>query len=157
MIALARRWKRIKTITALMDKLDQYKDREIQKHLAKGREERAQAIEDKVDTLLAIARHVATKNLSTVDELAVEIAGMFGDTKPGEIPNVVTLSTIHKSKGREWDRVYILGFSKYLPSTYARKDWQKRQEENLAYVAITRAKSELFFLEETCEKAGSEN
>ncbi len=148
LIALAVRWKRIKTITALTDKLTDYKDREIQKHLAKGREERAQGVEDKVATVLAIAQHVVTKDLHDVSDLVAEIEKMFGDTREGETPNVVTLSTIHKAKGREWDRVFILGFSKYLPSKWARKDWQLHQEDNLAYVAITRAKRDLFFLEE---------
>ena len=68
---------------------------------------------------------------------------MFGNTKDGEQPPVLTLSTVHKSKGREWQRVYILGRAKYMPSPYAKKAWQIEQESNLEYVAITRAIAEL--------------
>ena len=68
---------------------------------------------------------------------------MFGDTKDGEKARVLTLSTIHKSKGREWDRVFILGRTRYLPSPWARKEWQQLQEKNLEYVALTRAKDTL--------------
>lgn len=34
----------------------------------------------------------------------------------------------------------------YMPSKWAKRDWQKRQEKNLIYVAITRAKMELYFI-----------
>ena len=55
----------------------------------------------------------------------------------------LVLSTVHRSKGREWTRVYALGRSKYMPSPYAKKPWQIEQESNLEYVLITRAMSEL--------------
>jgi superfamily I DNA/RNA helicase len=67
---------------------------------------------------------------------------MFGNTKEGEAPKVLTLSTVHKSKGREWTRVYALGRAKFMPSPYAKKEWQMVQESNLEYVMITRAMSE---------------
>lgn len=57
------------------------------------------------------------------------------------------ISTVHKSKGREWDRVYILGMNKYMPSKYAKKDWELAQEKHLMYVSVTRSKSELVFIE----------
>jgi superfamily I DNA/RNA helicase len=82
-------------------------------------------------------------NKHTIDALVADIENMFGNTKDGEVPPVLTLSTVHKSKGREWKRVYILGRSKYMPSPYAKKAWQQIQEVNLEYVAITRAMSEL--------------
>jgi len=57
----------------------------------------------------------------------------------------LTLCTIHKSKGMEWNRVFILDCH-LMPSRYARKGWQKVQETNLIYVAHTRAKTELYFI-----------
>jgi superfamily I DNA/RNA helicase len=64
----------------------------------------------------------------------------------------ITLSSVHKSKGREWERVFILDFGTYMPSKYAKKDWQKIQENNLIYVAITRAKRYLGYLPSNCWK-----
>jgi DNA helicase II / ATP-dependent DNA helicase PcrA len=58
----------------------------------------------------------------------------------------VTLATIHKAKGLEANRVWFLCPS-LCPSKWARQDWQKAQERNLIYVAITRAKSELIKIE----------
>lgn len=57
----------------------------------------------------------------------------------------ICLSTIHKSKGLEADRVFII-HQELMPSKYARKDWEKQQEQNLIYVAYTRAKSVLGFI-----------
>ncbi len=70
------------------------------------------------------------------------IDALFAD---GE-KNVVTLASYHKSKGREWDNVYLLDHAGLCPSKAARQDWQKRQEANLAYVAYTRAKQTLTFV-----------
>ena len=59
----------------------------------------------------------------------------------------VELTTVHKSKGLEWDTVYILGRDKLMPSMKATKDWQIQQEKNLIYVAITRAQKTLIDVE----------
>ena len=60
-------------------------------------------------------------------------------------PNSVILSTIHKSKGLENDRIFFL-CPELIPNKFATKDWQKKQEDNLKYVAITRAKKELIYI-----------
>lgn len=57
----------------------------------------------------------------------------------------IMLSTIHKAKGLENDRVYFLR-PDLIPSKFAVNPWQKEQEENLRYVAITRAKKELIYI-----------
>lgn len=59
--------------------------------------------------------------------------------------NGILLSTIHKSKGLENDRVFFLA-PELIPSKFATMDWQYEQEENLRYVAITRAKKELIYV-----------
>lgn len=58
----------------------------------------------------------------------------------------VKLMTMHKSKGLETDTVFIL--NKFLvPSKYAKTDTELLSEKNLMYVAITRAKEKLYFIE----------
>lgn len=59
----------------------------------------------------------------------------------------VCLSTIHKAKGLEADNVYILCPS-LMPSKYAKQKWEKIAEDNLMYVAITRAKKTLNYISE---------
>lgn len=140
LITLATRWKRIKTVGALSDKLDEYRDREVAKFQAKGKEEKAAAVEDKVECLKTVIDKVRADGQHGVEDVVAAIRKLFGETD--EATDVVTLCTLHRSKGREWNRVFHLGREIYLPSRYAKKPEQLRQEENLEYVGFTRAKSE---------------
>ena len=54
----------------------------------------------------------------------------------------VILTTSHKSKGLEFDRVYILRDDQF-PSPKAKREEDLEQEENAKYVAYTRAKDQL--------------
>ena len=143
LVSLAKRWKKVTTTHQLRAKLEDYKFKEMQKYMAKGKEDLAQAIEDKVGAMEAVISRVNSQGKYDVEDVVTSIRSLFGDSKAGEVPKVVTLSTIHKAKGREWPVVYLLDRANLLPSKYARKEWQLKQEENLEYVAITRAKNEL--------------
>ena len=57
----------------------------------------------------------------------------------------VTLSTVHRAKGLEAERVIILR-PDLLPLAVERT-WEKVQERNVKYVALTRSKRELIFAE----------
>ena len=129
------------TLGAFLDKLDAYEDRETQRLLAKGQETAAEAVNDKCATLRVIADQFATEEPTR--HLTDAINSLFGDTPDGERPRVLTLSTVHKAKGREWDRVFLFGRNKFMPSKWARQAWQQAQEINLMYVAVTRAKAAL--------------
>jgi len=56
----------------------------------------------------------------------------------------IILSTIHKAKGLESDRVFF-HLPELIPSKYAQTENELYQEKCLRYVAITRAKKELIF------------
>jgi DNA helicase-2/ATP-dependent DNA helicase PcrA len=58
----------------------------------------------------------------------------------------VTLSTIHSAKGLEWGTVFIIALADgYLPSQFALRDSAELEEEQrLLYVAVTRAKDNLW-------------
>ncbi len=56
----------------------------------------------------------------------------------------VTLSTVHRAKGLEGERIFILQAND-LPLTWRNQtQWQRQQEDNLLYVALTRSKSKLY-------------
>lgn len=78
--------------------------------------------------------------VGNVDELKKLISDIFSDDVKG-----IVLSTIHKSKGLENDRVFFLCPS-LIPSKYATTDWMLEQERNLMYVALTRARKELIYV-----------
>ena len=75
-----------------------------------------------------------------VKDLVKRIQSIFLDKGEG-----ICLSTIHKAKGGEADRVFIL-FKELMPSQYAKTPEDFVQEENIKYVCITRAKKELVFI-----------
>lgn len=127
------------------DRLDEYETREVQRLLAKGQETQAEAIADRCATIRVFEEQLPIS--ATTTDLIAAIRRLFEDTEEGERPKTLTLSTVHKAKGREWDRVYLLGRNKFMPSKWARQEWQQVQEVNLMYVAVTRAKRELVEVE----------
>lgn len=133
---LARRWK-VRSLDMLVKRLEAYRERETAKLRAKEKESQAATVEDKVDCLLLLVTRTIAKDGGLPDLLA-EIDEIFADS--GDATNRIILSSIHKSKGREWSRVFWLQTG---PSSWARKDWEIEQERNLCYVAATRAKKTL--------------
>lgn len=78
--------------------------------------------------------------VNNVTQLITLIKNIFSDENKG-----IILSTIHKSKGLENDRIFFL-CPELIPSRFATQDWMIEQEMNLKYVAITRAKSTLIYV-----------
>jgi DNA helicase II / ATP-dependent DNA helicase PcrA len=130
-----------KGIDALVDNLEDYTQREVQKALARGSEAKAEAVKDKTDSILCLIEGLPETN-RTIHALLATIDELFNDRRSG-----VTLATIHKSKGLEANRVWWLNASA-CPASWARQPWQRQQERNLCYVATTRAKVELVMFEE---------
>lgn len=141
LINLAMRWKSVKNVGELAVKVEEWAERETAKHKAKGNDSRVEVISDQVQTLeVFIAQCDDSAPIST---LVAKIDALFGDTKQGEIQRVLTLSTIHRAKGKEWDRVFAIGMETYSPSRFATEPWELQQEDNLCYVQVTRAKQHL--------------
>ena len=85
---------------------------------------------------------ILSEGLTTVDELASRIETIFKDDNK----NGICLSTIHKSKGLESDRVFIVCEDKLYLKHCMKVAWMAEQERNLVYVAYTRAKHYLGFV-----------
>lgn len=145
LIKLATRWKStdksgkvVLSLPAYLDRLTAYRDKTIAGLIAKGKEAAADNLNDLVDCILTIAESLPAG--APVTALKDQIERLFVDEE-GNLKEVITLSTIHKSKGLEFDNVYWLDRSKYQPSKFARQQWQQDQERNLMYVAATRARA----------------
>jgi len=142
LIKLVRRWK-VTKLEEMLSELGIYQVRETQKWKARGRDEKVAEVVDRCETVQVLAEHLLGEGKHLVSDLETFVSNMFGDTKIDERPRCLTLATVHKAKGREWPRVFILGQDKYMPSPWARKAWQQVQERNLMYVATTRAMQEI--------------
>lgn len=129
-----------KGIDQLQTKLEAFLEREVEKLLAKKDDAKAEAIQDKVGSLLFLINGLRETE-RTIPRLEDGIDYLFKDKT-----KAVKFATIHKSKGLEAPRVFWLGRSE-CPAKWARQDWQKQQEINLCYVAATRAQRELYTIE----------
>ena len=78
---------------------------------------------------------------NSVNDISNKISSIFSDSTG----NGILLSTIHKAKGLESKRVYII-HPELMPSKFAEKEWELEQENNLIYVARTRAISQLSYV-----------
>jgi len=70
------------------------------------------------------------------------IKGLFTDD---ENASIIQFMTAHRSKGLEFERVFIIGTDEF-PHPKAKSNQQQRQETNVMYVAITRAINDLYFV-----------
>lgn len=118
----------------LREKKDELIERGIKNFLAN---ESYAALLEKVQILLLLNRRYGS-----FQEVKKALTDIFGD----ESKDKILLSTIHKSKGLEADRVFILGFHELIPSKYATTELALYGEKCLQFVAVTRAKNTLIFL-----------
>lgn len=120
------------SVPELLLKIRNWESREVDRMLKARRPDRVDQIHDQADTLVAMAEDAVS-----VNELVNRIDSLFTDDGLGAA-GVVTCSSVHRAKGLEADRVFILAFTLRDHS---------QEELNIKYVAYTRAKSELIMVE----------
>lgn len=126
------------TLEELTERLNKWEQREVETLKSRNQDAKVQAVQDKVESIIAVTRGLpATQR--TLTGLIAAIESMFSDF---EQKGLVTLATIHKSKGLEWEKVWILDADK-LPARWAKQAWQQEQERNVVYIGYTRAKKDL--------------
>lgn len=126
----------------ILDALYAYREDALAKLQHPSKDAQRQSLGDKIDTLL-----VLSEECETWDQIKEKIRSIFSDTQNGELKNLILCSTAHKAKGLESERVFII-HPELMPLPFVSKDWQKKQEMNLKYVAITRATRELYWVED---------
>jgi len=117
-----------KTINAFITYVNTWRDNEVKRLMTEKR-----------DTTICIDKAECLLNLSegilTIKDLKETIESLFNDTNDSA---KVIFSTTHKAKGLERDRVFVLA------DTYRQRNGG--EEANLWYVAVTRAKKELYLV-----------
>lgn len=119
-----------KTIESFNAKIETMRAAEIAK--AKKERRKFDLIDDKFDCLVSIA-----ETCKTVKELSEKINKMFSDDANN---TKISLMSTHKSKGLENNDVYLLN------STFS-PDSVDQSERNIFYVALSRSKDKLYFVE----------
>lgn len=118
--------------------LRRYAREQAKRLIERKQANRATMLKDRADTIDALAL-----DCPTVTSLKRKINKVFSDQEQG-----VVFSSVHKAKGSESHRVFILK-PELMPHPKATNAWQLEQEKNLEYVALTRAKHSLYFVETT--------
>lgn len=80
----------------------------------------------------------------TPTEIPAAIDRLFSDAaNPASMPGAVVFSTIHRAKGLEAEHVHLIA----VPMRKPKRDWEAQQQRNLEYVALTRSKRRLVFVD----------
>lgn len=90
---------------------------------------------------------VLSEGVDNVEGLKDKVNIIFN----GDKEDAILLSTVHRAKGLEADRVFIYQPSILENNRLAKKDWEIATERNLQYVAYTRPKKVLGFIREEWE------
>jgi DNA helicase-2/ATP-dependent DNA helicase PcrA len=134
-----------------MNSLTVFHEAKIAKALKEKHSQRQQdLLNEKVECIRIIGAFVEADSTDGINKTGKYVSNMIDSLFSDKVPtDSITLSTVHRTKGLEFDRVFIIDFEKmpFQPS------WKKepiskeayQQEVNLMYVAITRAGKELYF------------
>lgn len=134
LISLCERFK-VQKVDDLLEKMEEYRVKEVAKLLKMEKNSQAESLEDKVKTIFAL-----TEGCDYVSQVIQKIGEVFSDKKEG-----VIFSTVHRAKGDEAERVFILN-PQLMPSKYAKDEEALTQEKNILFVALSRSKHTLAFV-----------
>jgi hypothetical protein len=127
------------TVQELITRLNDEYAVEVEKAQSKEDDAKLQRLEDKYSSALLFCGKATLRD--TPDTVISAIRAVFDQGKG------VCLSTVHKAKGSEAQRALLLQHELYAVFVgRAKQSWQREQERNVLYVALTRAKHELVYM-----------
>jgi DNA helicase-2/ATP-dependent DNA helicase PcrA len=125
------------SIPDLVKQLELWKERTVSQLMASKKEsaeKKVETVNDQVETLLALS-----EGLGSVKELEVRIEELFSDGVASG--SYVVCSSVHRAKGLESDRVFVLEDTLYPGGRR-----NQIEEQNIHYVAVTRTRKELVWV-----------
>lgn len=122
-------------LTTALKQIEAYVKDESKRLLAIKKEDRVEELNDRLEILQELST-----GLKYVPHLVERLERLFGEaeTTDGPSASAVVFSTVHKAKGLEFKRVWMLETTFRTDST---------EGENLYYVAATRAIEELYLVQ----------
>lgn len=77
----------------------------------------------------------------------ITLQEQFAEVNSNNKKNNIILSTVHQAKGLEWQAVFIMNLTdQSFPHPLAESEEEQEEERRLFYVAITRAKQQLYLV-----------
>lgn len=120
---------------------------EVELSRLENKENRRQTLEDRAATLRVFLEDAPANQ--SIEVVFRAISSLFDDNASG----MLTLSSIHKAKGGEWPRVFLMDSELLKASTQSSlgsirdlHPWEMQQRRNLLYVGITRAQQQLVYV-----------
>ncbi len=140
LISLIRKFK-ASSVPNLLARISAWETREVSRVTAQmnaATNGRRAAFESKIDGLRDQAAMLTSlcDGARNVEEVHDRVTALFSDDGQG-VAGMVTLSSVHRAKGLEANRVFVLADT--LRET-------SEEERNICYVAVTRAKNELVYV-----------
>jgi superfamily I DNA/RNA helicase len=132
-------------IAKLCGELDDWRNEETARLLSAHREEEIESVDDRYGCLAAVMDSLSPS--ATIHDLDDRLEYLFGDRN-----GALELSSVHRVKEKEWERVFILRPG-LMPAKWAKSTEARAQESNLQYVAYTRARHGLYLMDNEIERA----
>lgn len=100
---------------------------------------------ENIDEFKASIKDFEDKQGGNLHEYLTGVSLLSDNDKTEEVENSVSLITVHSAKGLEFEKVFIVALEQGIfPSAYSIEDEDLEEERRLMYVAITRAKKNLY-------------
>lgn len=140
LVALVRKFK-ARSVPDLLAKIESWAAREVSRHetaMTQATNGRKKTLQAKIETIYDQAEMLTSlaDGARNVDEVTTRVEALFVDDGLGDA-GMITCSSVHKAKGLEANRVFILADTLRGGTI---------EEDNIRYVAITRAKNELVWV-----------
>lgn len=134
------------SVEDLLKRIDDWQKRQVDLLIAAEEEHKIEQVSDKANTLRIV---ITSSGARTIADVENEIEGLFSGDGP-----CVLLSTVHRAKGLQAERVFVID-NDFTPKYALTNPEQMEQEQNIKYVAVTRAQQELVFVSTQSNRKGT--
>jgi DNA helicase-2/ATP-dependent DNA helicase PcrA len=143
LVTLVKKYNKAETLEDLQNFLTGWRIKEIEKLERRHHKAAIQGVNDKYDCLMNVIA-----SCDTIPEVLNKLENLFNDNSV----DGYVFSSVHRAKGLEAETVYILNPEK-LPLIWKdQQAWEYEQEMNIKYVAYTRSKNKLVFVNSSSKK-----
>ncbi len=125
--------KGLTSVSDFQDAVEVWETKEVLRLTRLKFETRITMVHDQAETL-----QVLSEGAESIEEIERTIERLFNDDGPNAAK--ILCSSVHKAKGLEASKVFLLDW------TF--RDGRSQEEDNIRYVAVTRAKDELVYVEQ---------